>query len=64
MLALLVVLAVSVALDLAVVLSNGTPDEAVTRDQPERLLAEHDARPWQSTSGGVVDRSAQPRSRP
>ena len=49
---------------LTVVLANGTPDEAATQVQLERLLAEHDVGPWRFTSEVVIDRSALPHSHP
>jgi hypothetical protein len=49
---------------LEITLKQGTPDEARTRDQLQRLLATYDLSPWIYTKSIVVDERAIPFSHP
>ena len=50
--------------NLEITLKQGTPDEARTRDQLQRLLATYDLSPWIYTKSIVVDERAIPFSHP
>lgn len=50
--------------NLEITLKQGTPDEARTRDQLQRLLATYDLSPWIYTKGIVIDERAIPFSHP
>ena len=50
--------------NLQVVLKQGTPDEARTRDQLQRILATYDLSPWIYTKSIVIDERAIPFSHP
>jgi len=49
---------------LDITLKHGTPEEARTRDQLQRLLATHDLSPWIYTKAIVIDERAIPFSHP
>src|SRR5688500_14429317 len=49
---------------LDIVLKQGTPNEAQTRDQLQRLLATYDLSPWLYTKSIVIDERAIPFSHP
>src|SRR5713226_3447710 len=50
--------------NLEIALKQGTPDEARTRDQLQRLLATYDLSPWIYTKAIVIDERAIPFSHP